>query len=109
MFGSDTEAVRNLAMEAYISMWEQLSERFGKYDWRVVFESANEELGSGFDQNSPLYCEDSLAHIMPDDQRYALTNKINQTFVDTVRAAGGNNADRFLLIAGYNTDIDHTS
>ena len=108
MFGSDTEETRNLAMEAYISMWTQLSERFGKYDWRVVFESANEELGGSFDQNSPLYCEDSLAHIMPDDQRYALTNKINQTFVDTVRSSGGNNADRFLLIAGYNTDIDHT-
>ena len=108
MFGSDTEAVRGLAMEAYIGMWKQLAERFGKYDWHVVFESANEELGSGFDQNSPLYCEDSLAHIMPDDQRYALTNRINQACVDTVRAAGGNNADRFLLIAGYNTDIDHT-
>ena len=108
MFGSDTEAVRSLAMEAYTGMWKQLAERFGKYDWHVVFESANEELGSGFDQNSPLYCEDSLAHIMPDDQRYALTNRINQAFVDTVRAAGGNNADRFLLIAGYNTDIDHT-
>ena len=108
MFGSDTEEARNLAMEAYISMWEQLSERFSKYDWRVVFESANEELGSGFDQNSPLYCEDSLTHILPDDQRYALVNRINQTFVDTVRAAGGNNAERFLLIAGYNTDIDHT-
>ena len=108
MFGSDTEETRNLAMEAYISMWTQLSERFGKYDWRVVFESANEELGGSFDQNSPLYCEDSLAHIMPDDQRYALTNKINQTFVETVRSSGGNNADRFLLIAGYNTDIDHT-
>ena len=108
MFGSDTEATRDLAMEAYISMWTQLSERFGRYDWRVVFESANEELGGSFDQNSPLYCEDSLAHIMPDDQRYALTNKINQAFVDTVRASGGNNADRFLLIAGYNTDIDRT-
>ena len=108
MFGSDTEETRNLAMEAYISMWTQLSERFGKYDWHVVFESANEELGGSFDQNSPLYCEDSLAHIMPDDQRYALTNKINQTFVETVRSSGGNNADRFLLIAGYNTDIDHT-
>ena len=108
MFGSDTEAVRGLAMEAYTGMWKQLAERFGKYDWHVVFESANEELGSGFDQNSPLYCEDSLAHLMPDDQRYALTNRINQAFVDTVRAAGGNNADRFLLIAGYNTDIDHT-
>ena len=109
MFGSDTEATRTLAMEAYTGMWQQLSERFGKYDWHLVFESANEELGARFDENSPLYCEDSLAHTMPDDQRYALTNRINQVFVDTVRASGGNNADRFLLIAGFGTDIVHTS
>ncbi len=109
MFGSDTEAPRTLAMEAYTGMWQQLSERFGKYDWHLVFESANEELGARFDENSPLYCEDSLAHTMPDDQRYALTNRINQVFVDTVRASGGNNADRFLLIAGFGTDIVHTS
>ena len=109
MFGSDTEATRTLAMEAYTGMWQQLSERFGKYDWHLVFESANEELGARFDENSPLYCEDSLAHTMPDDQRYALTNRINQVFVDTVRASGGNNADRFLLIAGFGTDIVRTS
>ena len=108
MFGSDTEETRNLAMEAYTGMWKQLAERFGKYDRRVIFESANEELGSSFDQNSPLYCSDSLAHIMTDDERYALANSINQVFVDTVRAGGGNNEDRFLLIAGYNTDIEHT-
>lgn len=109
MFGSDTEATRDLAMEAYTSMWKQIAEHFSGYDWRLVFESANEELGSNFDMNSPLYCEDSLDHAMPDNERYMLTNKVNQTFVDTVRAGGGNNADRFLLIAGYNTDIDRTA
>ncbi len=108
MFGSDTEATRQLAMDAYTGMWRQLAERFGKYDWRVVFESANEELGARFDENSPLYCDDSLAHIMPDGERYALTNRINQVFVDTVRESGGNNAERFLLIAGYGTDIEKT-
>ncbi len=108
MFGSDTEATRNLAMEAYTGMWKQLAERFGKYGWQLVFESANEELGARFDENSPLYCDDSLAHTMPESERYALTNRINQVFVDTVRASGGNNADRFLLIAGYGTDISKT-
>lgn len=108
MFGSDTEDVRNLAMEAYTGMWKQIADRFGKYDWHVVFESANEELGARFDEDSPLYCIDSLAHKMPDNERFALTNRVNQAFVDTVRAAGGNNADRFLLIAGYGTDISKT-
>ena len=108
MFGSDTEKTRNLAMEAYINMWKQLAERFGEYDWRLVFESANEELGARFDENSPLYCDDSLTHTIPDSERYALTNRINQVFVNTVRASGGNNAERFLLIAGYGTDINKT-
>lgn len=42
------------------------------------------------------------------DECYEMTNKINQTFVDTVRSTGGNNEQRFLLMAGYNTDIEHT-
>ena len=109
MFGSDTAETRDLAMEAYIGMWKQIAERFGKYDWHVIFESANEELGNNFDMNSPLYCEDSLDHHLSDNEKYALVNEVNQVFVDTVRAGGGNNGDRFLLIAGYNTDIDHTT
>ncbi len=109
MFGSDTEATRNLAMEAYTGMWKQIAERFGKYDWHVVFESGNEELGDRFDENSPLFCDDSVAHKLTENERYLLNTRVNQAFVDTVRAAGENNADRFLLIAGYNTDIEHTS
>ena len=61
-----------------------------------------------FDENSPLYCSDSVVTYLTDDERYALTNEINQTFVDVVRATGGNNATRFLLIAGYGTNIDQT-
>ncbi len=109
MFGSDTKEKRELAMDAYTGMREQIANHFGGYDWHVIFESANEELGSSFDQNSPLYCEDSLDHKLTDNERYALANRVNQAFVDTVRKSGGNNADRFLLIAGYNTDIDHTT
>ena len=37
-----------------------------------------------------------------------VANLINQTFVDTIRATGGNNSNRFLLIAGFGTDIDST-
>ena len=108
MFGSDTEETRTLAMEAYVGMWKQIAERFAPYDARLIFESANEELGARFDENSPLYCQDSLANRMPDNERYALTNRINQAFVDTVRACGGYNGERFLLIAGFGTNIAQT-
>ena len=108
MFGSETEATRSLAMEAYIGMWKQIAERFADYDARLIFESANEELGARFDENSPLYCQDSIVNNLPDSERYELTNRINQTFVDTVRACGGKNGERFLLIAGFGTNIDRT-
>lgn len=108
MFGSESAETRTLAMEAYKGMWQQIAERFRDYSDYLIFESANEELGGRFDENSPLYCSDSVVTYLTDDERYALTNEINQTFVDVVRATGGNNATRFLLIAGYSTDIDQT-
>lgn len=108
MFGSESAETRALAMEAYKGMWQQIAERFRDYSDYLIFESANEELGGRFDENSPLYCSDSVVTYLTDDERYALTNEINQMFVDVVRATGGNNATRFLLIAGYSTDIDQT-
>ena len=108
MFGSESAETRSLAMEAYKGMWQQIAERFRDYSDYLIFESANEELGTRFDENSALYCSDSVVTYLNDDERYALTNEINQTFVDVVRATGGNNATRFLLIAGYGTNIDQT-
>lgn len=108
MFGSESAETRALAMEAYKGMWQQIAERFRDYSDYLIFESANEELGTRFDENSALYCSDSVVTYLTDDERYALTNEINQKFVDVVRATGGNNATRFLLIAGYGTNIDQT-
>ena len=105
MFGSEDKDTAAFAMEAYRGMWKQISEYFRDYSDYVIFESANEELGSRFDENSPCFCRDSVTSYLTDQQRYDLTNRVNQAFVDTVRASGGNNAQRFLLIAGYNTNI----
>ncbi len=108
MFGSESEATRALAMEAFTGMWAQIAVHFADYSDYVIFECANEELGARFDENSPLYCSDSVVSYLSDDERYALCNEVNQAFVDIVRATGGNNAERFLLIAGYGTNIDST-
>ena len=107
MFGSETQATRDLAMEAYIGMWKQIAERFEKYDYHLIFEGANEEIGARFDENS-IYCSDSVKSYYTDDEKYELANKVNQTFVDTVRATGGNNAYRFLLVPGFGTNIANT-
>lgn len=104
MFGSASEETRNEAMTIYTEMWKQIAERFADYSGMVIFESANEELGQSL--NSNTLCSDSGS--LTEDELYETTNLINQTFVDLVRSTGGNNEARFLLIAGYNTDIDHT-
>ena len=108
MFGSEDDQTAAFAMEAYKGMWRQIAGYFRDYSDYVIFESANEELGARFDENSPCYCRDSVKTYLSDDKRYALTNEVNQAFVDTVRESGGNNAERFLLIAGYGTNIKAT-
>jgi len=104
MFGSATEVTRNAAMEMYTEMWRQIAEEYGDRSYKLIFESGNEELGNRL--NDKDVCPDSGT--LSESECYEVSAKINQAFVDTIRATGGNNADRFLLIAGYNTDVTMT-
>lgn len=88
-------------MEKYSLIWTQVSEVFKDYNDYLIFESQNEELGWESIWNR-------WAGNKGKEESYILVNEINQKFVDTVRASGGNNNLRHLLIAGYNTDIDLT-
>ena len=111
------ETRRAAAWKRYESYWKQISERFKKYSGHVIFESANEELGTrlndalnsnGYGFTEDMSSDDIISGNLTEDEKYALVNQINQKFVDIVRASGGNNANRFLLIAGYDTDISKT-
>ena len=104
MFGAEDTETRERAMDLYTSMWTQVAERFRDYPYKLVLESANEELGDGLN-NKDNY--EGSGYLEPDEV-FDKIYEINSEFVKTVRATGGNNADRFLLIAGYNTDFDHT-
>ena len=104
MFGSATQETRDQAMTMYTSMWTQIAERYKDYSDHLIFESANEELGDRLNDTDIAADSGSLT----EDDCYAMNLKINQAFVDTVRGTGSNNKERFLLIAGYNTDIVKT-
>jgi endoglucanase len=76
-------------------IWEQISERFKDYGERLVFENLNEPRLKGHRNEwwqdwSSDCCVDALDVLC----------KLHQHFVDTVRASGGNNAERYLLICG---------
>lgn len=104
MFGSASQETCDKAFEMYTSMWTQIADRFKNYSDYVIFEGANEELGDRLNDKDVATDSGTLSQ----DDCYKMVNKINQTFVDTIRATGGNNKLRFLLIPGYNTDIVKT-
>ncbi len=89
-------------MKRYERIWEQVAESFKDYNDYLIFESQNEELGW-----SSLWNEWS-GSTKGKSESYQLVNEVNQKFVDIVRSSGGNNAQRHLLISGYNTDIPKT-
>ncbi len=101
MFGAADESVREKGMELYRSMWTQIGTRFKDYSYKLIFESANEELGDRLNDSDVT----GSKGVLTKDECYETANMINSEFVKLIRSLGGNNADRFLLIAGYNTDV----
>ena len=88
------------AQQAYVNnrlkiMWTQIATRFANYDDRLLFAGTNEVMVDG-DYGTPT------------PEYYTVQNSFNQTFVTTVRATGGKNATRHLVVQGFNTNIDHT-
>ncbi|MDR2591738.1 MAG: cellulase family glycosylhydrolase [Chitinispirillales bacterium] len=91
-------------MRKYTRIWEQVSAKFKDKSDYLILESMNEE-GVWLDVWTDMYQNGTTGKA----RAYGLLNAINQKFVDIVRASGGNNGDRHLLIAGYDTNIDRTS
>ncbi|MDQ0681887.1 endoglucanase [Streptomyces achromogenes] len=79
----------------YEKAWQQIANRFKDYDQRLILESMNEEFDGQYGR--------------PTQPCYSNINSYNQIFVDTVRKTGGNNSSRWLLVAGWNTNIDYTA
>ena len=70
-------------------LWTNIATAFADYDGRLAFAGLNEVNAEG---NWGL---------TPTQENYDVTNSFNQTFVDAVRATGGNNALRNLVVQSY--------
>jgi aryl-phospho-beta-D-glucosidase BglC (GH1 family) len=70
--------------------WTQIANYFKDYDEHLLFAGANEP----------------NAH---DSTAMSVLLTYHQTFIDAVRATGGNNSSRTLVIQGPSTDIDETN
>lgn len=109
-FGDADPEVREQAWARFESFWTQIANYYKEYSDRLIFESANEELGDRLNDDwvNAKTGEGNYTGTLTQDECYTTTNEINQKFVDIVRGTGGNNEYRHLLIAGYNTDVDMT-
>ena len=91
-----TPAHREESLRYIRTVWQQLAERFRDYDDRLIMESMNEPRMLNHD-NEWWFNADNQ-----DCRESALVlNELNQAFVDTVRAGGGYNATRYLMVPGY--------
>lgn len=71
------------------ALWTNIANLFADYDGRLAFAGLN-EVNAGGDWG-----------LTPTQENYDVTNGFNQTFVDAVRATGGNNAKRNLIVQSY--------
>lgn len=81
--------------DKYGKVWTQIADRFKDYDQHLIFESMNEEFNNDYGK--------------PDEKAYDNINAYNQIFVHSVRATGSNNEKRWLLLPGWNTNIEYTA
>ncbi len=84
------------------AVWQQIATTFKDYDEHLIFESMNEVFDGTYEWQNP-------GVPYPNAGYYQNINDYNQIFVETVRPISLNNAKRWLLIPGWNTDIDLTS
>lgn len=73
----------------FTNLWTQIATRFNKYDHKLIFEGYNEML------------DEKNSWVEPEPSGYEALNILAQTFVDAVRATGGNNLHRNLIVNTY--------
>jgi endoglucanase len=77
--------------ERYTKLWTQIAENFKDCDDRLIFEGLNEprKRGTNVEWNGG------------DDEGKRVVNQYANDFVNAVRATGGNNAARMLMVTAY--------
>lgn len=86
-------AVKDAVNAKLTNFWTQIATAFKDYDDHLLFAGTN-EIGVDGEFGPPTATE------------CPVQNSYNQTFVDAVRATGGKNATRPLVIQAYQTNID---
>ena len=85
----------------YEALWKQIAETFRDYDEHLLFESYNEMLDTEDSWCFASFAAQGSYNATIARSAYNGINSYAQTFVNTVRATGGNNAQRNLVVNTY--------
>ena len=97
--GFTEKADVNTKKAQLIKIWTQIATEFKDYDEHLLFGGLNEPgVGGKYTDGG------SLVSVAKMSERLAV---YEQAFIDAVRATGGNNATRVLIVQGPNTNIDN--
>ncbi len=87
--------------ERFEAVWTQIAEEFKDYDGRLLFEGYNEMLDPYDSWCFASFGTPSNYNAAVAESAYNAINSYAQSFVDAVRATGGNNAERNLIVSTY--------
>lgn len=87
--------------ERFKGLWSQIAETFKGYDGRLLFEGFNEMTDAADSWCFASFGTPSEYDADIAEDAYKTINAYNQDFVEAVRATGGNNAARNLVVNTY--------
>ena len=93
----------------YENIWKQIANEFKDYGEKLLFESYNEMLDSYNSWNYASSKTSSGYSAAEALKSYTAINNYAQSFVDVVRATGGNNAARNLIVNTYGASCGYGS
>lgn len=82
------------------AVWSQVAARFAEADYRLIFQTMNEPrvVGASYEWNIDTRNEECMASV-------EVVNELNQAALDAIRATGGKNADRFVMVSPYAANV----
>ena len=95
------EAVYAQQKDRFEAVWTQIAEEFKDYDEHLLFEGYNEMLDSYGSWCFASFATSSNYNASVATSAYNAINNYAQSFVNAVRATGGNNAQRNLIVNTY--------
>ncbi len=95
------QTVYNQQKARYEYLWQQIAEEFKDYGERLLFESYNEMLDTYNSWCFASFAAPGQYNVSVATSAYNAINSYAQSFVNTVRATGGNNAKRNLIVNTY--------